>query len=1197
MACYTPRPDPNACTRPFRPSCAVYRTSPRALHAPRCKRSLSVLSACLLLSLFAAACADAQVHVDHTESLLPYGDSLLDDSDKFGKCLAPVGDLDGDLIPDVAVGAPGDDGGIGGRGAVYLLELDSDGTVYDRHKISATEGGFGGTLAAGDAFGSSVVSLGDLDGDGIDDLLVGAPLDDYGPGDDLGAIWILFMNSNQTVKDEQKICYQIAYFEANLEEQDRFGTSVAALGDLDGNGFDEIVVSAPGDDAGGPSRGAVYILTLYPNGLVHSHRKISDTVGGFTGTLDDYDYFGSAIACAGDLNGDGVTDLFVSAPGDDDGSTNAGAVWVLFLNSDRTVLAHQKLSRTAGGLPWYIDGIGSSVTSIGDRDGDGVLDCAVGAEEFSGGGAVWILYLNSNGTAKDALEIREMYGGFEGELDPNDRFGAGVASVGDLNGDGAGDLMVGAILDDDGGANRGAAWVLFFDDQECVIHEQKISDTEGTLAAPPNPPWSDYGSALALLGDVDGDGVSDVAVGASGEWYGSNRGAVWVLFLNSDGTVKDHQKINDMVGGFTGDLDDDDLFGNSLAGLGDLDGDMVPDLAVCAPGDDDLEPNCGAVWVLFLTANGTVKSHQKISGGSGNFTGLIEGGDHFGSSATWLEDLELDTVGALAVGAIDDDDGGTSFGAVWVLFLNSNGTVRSHQKISSTAGGFGGLLSSDDGFGGESGALGDLDGDGVQDLAVCAGLDDDGGDDRGAVWTLLLNSDGTVKSYQKISDLEGGFEGILDDADGFGSSVAWLGDLENDGTPEIAVGATGDDDGGGSGAQGAVWILTLDADGTVLSHWKIGAAEGALSMLLEEGGEFGASVTSLGDFEGDGVPDFAAGADKASAGRFQNGVAHAIFLAANPPACEISPPALDFGRVGAGTSIGHGMEMSFSIRNVGGELLTGDVTEACDDFEITAGGGAFSLAANDSVSVTVKFMPPLPGEYECVISTGTGLCGDVGCFGIGGADYIQVVGGFNAWDADAPSMTFLGSGVWVDTLSIDADCYYLKFRTNQWWDIPRDYGGCTAEDPTCQVPMSGPICLAAGEGTAIGLVDFAITGDYAFTIDEFAMTYDIELVGSSGVVALPSPTVFRVYPALPNPSASDVRLRYDLPQSAWVTVRVFDITGRSVRLLENGARDPGRYSLVWDGRDAGGRRMAPGIYFSRIEAGARQETRRLIRAR
>ena len=129
--------------------------------------------------------------------------------------------------------------------------------------------------------------------------------------------------------------------------------------------------------------------------------------------------------------------------------------------------------------------------------------------------------------------------------------------------------------------------------------------------------------------------------------------------------------------------------------------------------------------------------------------------------------------------------------------------VDSAQKISATAGNFEGGLDDNDQFGSAAANIGDLNADGVIDLAVGAPLDDDGGTDRGAVWILNLNTNATVKSYQKISDTEGNFSGSLDYGDSFGCSVENANDLDGDGVIDLAVGAYGDDDGGDAG-QGFV---------------------------------------------------------------------------------------------------------------------------------------------------------------------------------------------------------------------------------------------------------------------------------------------------------------------------------------------------------------------------------------------------------
>jgi len=120
--------------------------------------------------------------------------------------------------------------------------------------------------------------------------------------------------------------------------------------------------------------------------------------------------------------------------------------------------------------------------------------------------------------------------------------------------------------------------------------------------------------------------------------------------------VLSEQKISDTAGGFTGTLDDVDRFGASCAALGDLDGDGICDVAVGADEDDDGGNNTGAVWVLFLNADGTVKNRQKISDTQGGFAGAMDSGGRFGHSTTLMDDLNGDGVQDLAVGALRDDD-------------------------------------------------------------------------------------------------------------------------------------------------------------------------------------------------------------------------------------------------------------------------------------------------------------------------------------------------------------------------------------------------------------------------------------------------------------------------------------------------------------------------------------------------------------
>ena len=142
-------------------------------------------------------------------------------------------------------------------------------------------------------------------------------------------------------------------------------------------------------------------------------------------------------------------------------------------------------------------------------------------------------------------------------------------------------------------------------------------------------------------------------------------------------------------------------------------------------------------------------------------------------------------------------------------------------------------------------------GDGVVDLVVGSQFDSDGGPGHGAVWILLLNTDGTVKAHQKISDNEGEFTEVFNNHRYFGASVAPLGDIDLDGVVDLAVGAQGNQDAQANG-RGCVYLLYLNRDGTVKAHAKISDTSGGFTGLLDDHVSFGRALASLGDLDGDG---------------------------------------------------------------------------------------------------------------------------------------------------------------------------------------------------------------------------------------------------------------------------------------------------------------------------------------------------------
>jgi hypothetical protein len=412
------------------------------------------------------------------------------------------------------------------------------GEVLSQQKISEDAGRFDHQLGVGDWFGFSVASLGDLDGDGVPDLAVGAPLTDGVQGADEGTFWILFLMPDGRVDGVRKFSPGTGPLAA---PDAQLGRALANAGDIDGDGNVDLAVGAPFHDVGVPDRGIVWIAFLDDDGTVDGVQRFDGSGTDFDGDLDEGDAFGDAIAGIGDLNGDGVPDLAVGAPGDDDGGLNRGAVWILFMNDEGLVKDQKKISDTEGGFGGKLengDGLGSSVASIGDLDGDGVVDLAVGAPFDNDGdgnnlGAVWILFLNANGTVKDEFLISKRDDVLAANLSQRDFFGWAVAGIGDLDEDGVPDIAVGAPNDDDGsGDDLGAFYVLLLNPDGSPKQELKVSATAGGFDG--NLDAGDgFGAGLTAIGDLDGDGTTEITAGApfDNDGDGADSGAAWVLFL------------------------------------------------------------------------------------------------------------------------------------------------------------------------------------------------------------------------------------------------------------------------------------------------------------------------------------------------------------------------------------------------------------------------------------------------------------------------------------------------------------------------------------------------------------------------------------------------------------------------------------------------------------------------------------------
>ncbi|HXH28560.1 MAG TPA: integrin alpha, partial [Candidatus Polarisedimenticolia bacterium] len=420
----------------------------------------------------------------------------------------------------------------------------------------------GGAIGTGTWFGLDVAGIGDVNGDGYPDVAIGAREHDNGGVNQSGLIWLVFLNDTGGIVAPSPIPIghasndplDLLQLEAGSGSDlgSLFGDGLALLPDFDGDATAELklaVGASGGDPNGAPTdSGAVYLIDIDPTSWTISGVVTIGSGSPNFATLDPEDRAGIRVRSLGDWDGDGAPELAITALYDDDGVTDDGALYIAYLKPDGSgVKTYTKLSATQGGFDGVLDGdsstLGSSVTAVGDLDGDGQTDLAIGANTEGAYGAVFIVFMDpgcqidsttvphpSCAAKPGAVKITQGQGGFAGTLTSGAHFGDSLAWIAGPGGEHQ--LVVGNPNAD---GDRGQIWLLTLASDGTVTSTQRIASGVNWSVTLPSEtsPGPRFGAASAPLGDLNGDAVEDLIVGAATQDVGgTNTGVAYALVLD-----------------------------------------------------------------------------------------------------------------------------------------------------------------------------------------------------------------------------------------------------------------------------------------------------------------------------------------------------------------------------------------------------------------------------------------------------------------------------------------------------------------------------------------------------------------------------------------------------------------------------------------------------------------------------------------
>ncbi|EDX82844.1 FG-GAP repeat domain protein [Synechococcus sp. PCC 7335] len=862
-----------------------------------------------------------------------------------GNTVSSGGDVNGDGFDDLIIGVPD-------VGASFVV-FGAEDSFAPSLELSALDGSNGFVING--IGGSSVSSGGDVNGDGVDDLIIGAPGATSNGKRRVGESYVVFGSEGGFAPSLELSALDGSngFVLNGIDDGDSSGSSVSSAGDVNGDGFDDLIIGAPGADPNGNNRaGESYVVFGSEGGFAPSlELSALDGSNGFVlNGIGAFNSSGRSVSSAGDVNGDGLDDLIIGASS---GNTYVGESYVVF-GSEEGFAPSLELSALDGSNGFVLNGIddgdasGRSVSSAGDVNGDGIDDLVIGApnadpNEIRSAGESYVVFGFEGGFAP-SLELSALDGsnGFVIEgIDRDDRSGSSVSSAGDVNGDGFDDLTIGA-------GYAGESYVVFGAEGGFAprLELSALDDSNGfVISGIYASDRFDY--SVSDAGDVNGDGFDDLIIGVSySDPYGIyNASASYVIFgqlarpapsaaddivttdedspisgnvLDNDSDVDSNSLMVTAVNGAAANVGGEiTLFSGALLTL-NADGSFVYDpngqFEALSDGETDSDRfiytfSDGTVTgraTVTVTIDGNIGFNAALNladlDGSNGF--VINGIDDFdlsGRSVSSAGDVNGDGFDDLIIGAPNaDPDGKLDAGESYVVFGAADGFTPS-LELSALDGNNGFVINGIDAYDISSysvSSAGDVNGDGFDDLIIGARFaDPNGNTNAGESYVVFGAADGFTPSLE-LSALDGNNGFVINGIDAYdisGRSVSSAGDVNGDGFDDLIIGALLADPNGRLDA-GESYVVFGAASGFAPSL-ELSALDGSNGFVIngiDDGDYSGRSVSSVGDVNGDGFDDLIIGAPDADPnGRFFAGESYVVFGAGDGFAPSLELSALD----------------------------------------------------------------------------------------------------------------------------------------------------------------------------------------------------------------------------------------------------------------------------------------------------------------